>query len=79
LTFSGVLDELKSDLARRYLKEPDLTVSQIAWLLGYREVSAFTNAFKRWTGQSPRQARTQESLAVANNRAGGRKIRQRGG
>ncbi len=69
LTFSGVLDELKSDLARRYLKEPDLTVSQIAWLLGYREVSAFTNAFKRWTGQSPRQARTQEDLAVVNSRA----------
>jgi AraC-like DNA-binding protein len=59
LTFSGILDELKVDLARGYLKHRDLSVSQIAWLLGYREVSAFTHAFKRWTGSTPRQSRAQ--------------------
>jgi len=32
-------------------------ISQIAWLLGYQEVSAFTHAFKRWTGRTPRAAR----------------------
>jgi len=35
-----------------------LSISQIAWLLGYQEVSAFTHAFKRWTGRTPREART---------------------
>jgi AraC-like DNA-binding protein len=59
LTFAGVLNELREDLARRYLQDDDLTISEIAWLLGYREVSAFTHAFKRWTGQTPRQARAQ--------------------
>ena len=60
LTFSGVLAELKVDLAWQYLNDEDLTISQIAWLLGYQEVSAFTHAFKRWTGKTPREARKQE-------------------
>ncbi len=59
LTFAGVLNELRVDLARRYLQDEDLTISEVAWLLGYREVSAFTHAFKRWTGKTPRQARAQ--------------------
>jgi AraC-like DNA-binding protein len=32
-----------------YLRDESLSISQIAWLLGYQEVSAFTHAFKRWT------------------------------
>ena len=59
LTFSEIQTELKTDLARRYLRDGDLPISQIAWLLGYREVSAFTHAFKRWTGTAPRQSRAQ--------------------
>jgi len=39
------------------LRDASLTISQVAWLLGYREVSAFTHAFKRWTGKTPREAR----------------------
>ena len=69
LTFSGILDELKADLARRYLQDKDLAISQIAWLLGYREVSAFTHAFKRWTGKTPRQERAH--LASADGRKTG--------
>jgi len=57
LTFSSVLENLRSDLAERYLADKHLSISEIAWLLGYREVSAFTHAFKRWTGGSPREAR----------------------
>ena len=57
VTFSGVLESLRVELARRYLADKDLSISQIAWLLGYQEVSAFTHAFKRWNGQTPKQAR----------------------
>ncbi len=57
LTFSEVLDSLRCDLARRYLADEKLSISRIAWLLGFQEVSSFTNAFKRWTGTTPRQAR----------------------
>jgi AraC-like DNA-binding protein len=44
-----------SDL--RHLSDPDLSISKIAWLLGYQDVSAFSNAFKRWTGEAPRNMR----------------------
>jgi AraC-like DNA-binding protein len=58
-TFSEVLNNLRRDLATQYLADHGLSISQIAWLLGYQEVSAFTNAFKRWTGKTPREARSQ--------------------
>jgi AraC-like DNA-binding protein len=57
LTFSAILESLKIDLAERYLSDENLSISQIAWLLGYQEVSSLTHAFKRWTGQTPRQVR----------------------
>jgi AraC-like DNA-binding protein len=57
LTFAGVLAQLRADLAKRELRDASLTISQVAWLLGYREVSAFTHAFKRWTGKTPREVR----------------------
>jgi AraC-like DNA-binding protein len=59
LTFSQLLEGLRAELADRYLAERDLSISQIAWLLGYQEVGAFSHAFKRWTGKTPREARSQ--------------------
>ena len=59
LTFTAVLENLRFELAKRYLAEETLSISEIAWLLGYREVSAFSHAFKRWTGHTPRTARSQ--------------------
>lgn len=62
LTFSDLLERLRSDLANRYLTDRDLAISEVAWLLGYREVSSFSHAFKRWTGKTPREARSASSL-----------------
>jgi AraC-like DNA-binding protein len=62
LTFAGVLDRLRSDLATSYLGDADLSISQVAWLLGYREVSAFTHAFKRRTGMTPRDMRSRNNV-----------------
>jgi AraC-like DNA-binding protein len=58
VTYSEVLEQLRCSLAERYLTEESLSISEIAWLLGYQEVSAFTHAFKRWTGKPPRKARS---------------------
>ena len=44
LTFEGVLSGLRADLAKRYLRDETVAISQIAWLVGYKEVSAFTHA-----------------------------------
>lgn len=57
LTFAGVLQSVRSDLADRHLRDKTLQISKVAWLLGYQDVSAFTNAFKRWTGKTPRAVR----------------------
>jgi AraC-like DNA-binding protein len=65
LTFAEVLDGLRSDLATRYLQESDLPMSKVAWLLGYRETSAFNHAFKRWTGETPRQVRSRRAAPLS--------------
>lgn len=52
-SFSRILDEVRRKLALRYLAEPEARPSQIAYLLGYSEQSAFNHAFARWTGLSP--------------------------
>ncbi len=62
LSFSEISEELKGNLAEHYLGDGDLPISQVAWLLGYREISSFTHAFKRWTGMSPSQFRTHGNL-----------------
>jgi AraC-like DNA-binding protein len=57
LNFTEVLLQLRRDLAVRYLDDPKLQISKIAWLLGFNEVSAFRHALKRWTGRTPSQMR----------------------
>jgi AraC-like DNA-binding protein len=57
LTFRKVLDESRVALAKHYLAERDLQITEVAWLLGFSEGSALSHAFKRWTGLTPRQFR----------------------
>jgi AraC-like DNA-binding protein len=68
-TFAQVLDELRAALARRHLADGDLLISEVAWLVGYQEVSSLTHAFKRWSGTTPRQFRLSGS---PQNRSGGK-------
>jgi AraC-like DNA-binding protein len=56
-SFSKILVGVRSALARRYLAESDMSISEIAWLLGYSEVANFTHAFHRWRGTNPRAER----------------------
>jgi AraC-like DNA-binding protein len=57
-SFAEILGQLRAALAKRYLDDETLSVSEIAWLLGYREVGSLTHAFKRWTGMTPRRFRS---------------------
>jgi AraC-like DNA-binding protein len=61
-TYEEVVDQLRRSLALQYVKEPSLSLSQIAWLLGYEGSTSFNHAFKRWTGRSPSAARNQKEL-----------------
>jgi AraC-like DNA-binding protein len=56
-SFQGVLDEVRRDLATRYLSQGRLSVSEVAYLTGFRSVSAFHRAHRRWTGQAPGRRR----------------------
>ena len=53
LTYRDLVDELRAGLAQRYLQDRQLRMSEIAYLLGYSDLSAFNHAFRRWTGQPP--------------------------
>jgi AraC-like DNA-binding protein len=53
LEFKVLLQKTRYQLANQYLKESRLTLSEIALLLGYSEQSAFSRAFKQWTGEAP--------------------------
>lgn len=57
LGFREAVDTTRYDLARHYLQQNQLPLSEIALLLGYSELSAFTRAFTRWAGASPRAYR----------------------
>lgn len=52
-----LLDELRIALAMRYLREPEMAICEVAYLLGFSESSAFHRAFKRWTGMTPSEFR----------------------
>lgn len=54
-----LLDQMRRDLAMRYLREPEMAICEVAYLLGFSESSALHRAFKRWTGMTPSEFRRQ--------------------
>jgi AraC-like DNA-binding protein len=52
-TFQQVLDAARYALAMDYLRQHDLPLVDIAFLLGFQEQSAFTHAFREWSGMNP--------------------------
>lgn len=60
-TFKTLLSEVRMDLADSYIRNSRLSLGEISFMLGFSEMSSFSHAFKRWTGQSPSHYR-QSSL-----------------
>jgi AraC-like DNA-binding protein len=58
VTFETVLDELRHRLAVHYLEGERTSVNETAYLVGFSDPAAFSRAFKRWTGSSPRSFRS---------------------
>ncbi|MGA9321849.1 MAG: helix-turn-helix domain-containing protein, partial [Xanthobacteraceae bacterium] len=54
-SFRQVVDELRRDMAVRYLRDTDLTVEEIADTLGFSDAANFRQAFRRWTKTTPRK------------------------
>ena len=58
-SFQDVVDSVREELARIYMADTKrrYTVGELAYLLGFSEISALSRAFKRWTGMTPTQWR----------------------
>jgi AraC-like DNA-binding protein len=56
------LFDTRSELANQYLNDATLTLTEISYMLGFSEVSSFSRAYRRWTGQSPSTARKMQLI-----------------
>jgi AraC-like DNA-binding protein len=57
LTFSELLNQVRQEQASYYLSNSNISISEVAFLLGFSEISSFYRAFKRWTGTTPAEFR----------------------
>ena len=57
-SFKDLLEDTCQSLAQQYLRESRRSIGEITYLLGFSEPSNFTRAFKRWTGKTPAEFRT---------------------
>lgn len=57
VTFRQLLDDVRQKLATQYMGERKLAVNKTAYLLGFSDPAAFSRAYKRWTGHSPRRVK----------------------
>ena len=65
-SYQELLDETRQSLSIHYLQEQHMAVSEVAFLLGFSEASAFHRAFKRWTGATPGEFR--RTLKLTNDK-----------
>ena len=56
-TYQQLVDATRRDLALRYIENPGQSITDITFMLGFSQQSAFTRAFRRWTGYAPTEYR----------------------
>jgi len=61
LRYDDIVEQIREELAQRYLREPSRSIRDVAFLLGFSDIVAFHKAFKRWTGMTPAEYRTRAS------------------
>jgi AraC-like DNA-binding protein len=62
-TYEQLVDDARKDLALRYMADPQRSITDITFSLGFSQPSAFTRAFRRWTGASPTDFRTRAAAS----------------
>jgi len=53
VSFQQLADSVRRSIAMHYLQSGNFPLKEVSHILGYNELSAFTRAFKRWTGKTP--------------------------
>lgn len=66
VTFQQLVEDTRHELARKYLKENTLELSEAAFLLGYEDTNSFFRAFQHWEGTSPGEWRAKHRLHASN-------------
>ncbi|WP_165759837.1 AraC family transcriptional regulator [Falsiruegeria litorea] len=61
-SFQGILDDIRTELSLQYLRDDDLSVDEISYLLAFSDPNSFYRAFKGWTGLTPLQARSRQLI-----------------
>jgi AraC-like DNA-binding protein len=56
-SFKMLLEKTRKDLSHQYIKNSNLSINEITFMLGFSEPANFTRAFKRWTDHSPSEYR----------------------
>ncbi len=64
-SFKELLNDARMSLARTYIEAGRMPMTEIAFVLGFADISAFSRAFKRWTGRSPREYATKRGAGDA--------------
>ena len=59
-SFQSILDDVRKNLAIQYLRTANLSLEEIAVLVGFNEYNNFRKAFKRWTGNPPSHYRSED-------------------
>ena len=57
VSFLQLLDDTRHQLALGYVEQKRLSITEIAFMLGFSDVSNFNRAFRRWTGRAPSEYR----------------------
>ena len=57
LTWQQLIENTRRVLVERHLRQPGMSITQLAFLLGFADVSSFSRAFRKWYGASPSQLR----------------------
>ena len=65
-SFRALLDETRAELARSFVRDRRLPLSEVAFLLGFSEPSAFHRAFRRWTDTTPSAYRAGQAGAASD-------------
>ena len=60
-SYKAIVEEICTELARDYIKTGRCSMAEVAYLLGFEDTAAFSHAFKRWTGYSPKAYAARET------------------
>ena len=69
LRYETLLDEIRRELSQQHLRDPRLSLNEIAFLLGFADASSFSRAFRRWTALAPSTWREQASASPLGSMA----------